>query len=123
MTGSAPRKRIWQTPPDVRLCPFEELAEAGARSFVVEVEGAFFHGFIVRRGGELHGYVDRCPHMGVPLARELDGYLTANKDLIACSWHGALFKVEDGLCVGGPCSGSHLTPWPVKLEDGWILTA
>ncbi len=68
-------------------------------------------------------YVDRCPHAGLPLAQKLDAYLTPTGDLIACSWHGALFDIDSGACVGGPCAGSALRPWPVVLADGWIRTA
>lgn len=82
-----------------------------------------FHGFVVRRGDTAYGYVDRCPHMGLPLAQQLDDYLSPAGDLIACSWHSALFRIEDGACVGGPCPGQRLTPWPVAVEDGRLVTA
>jgi nitrite reductase/ring-hydroxylating ferredoxin subunit len=61
--------------------------------------------------------------MSLPLAQKLDDYLTPDHSLISCSWHGALFNIEDGLCVGGPCSGQRLQPWPVRLESGFIVTA
>ena len=66
---------------------------------------------------------DRCPHMGLPLAQELDRYLTADGALILCSWHGALFRVDDGACVGGPCMGARLPSWPVAVIDGFITNA
>jgi nitrite reductase/ring-hydroxylating ferredoxin subunit len=31
---------------------------------------------VVRRGEAAFGYVDRCPHAGLPLAQVLDRYLT-----------------------------------------------
>ena len=40
--------------------------------------------------------------MGLPLAQELDAYLTPRGDRIACSWHGAIFAIEDGQCLGFP---------------------
>jgi nitrite reductase/ring-hydroxylating ferredoxin subunit len=39
-----------------------------------------------------------------------------------CSWHGALFEIDGGACVGGPCSGSRLRPWPVTVVAGAIVT-
>ncbi len=80
-----------------------------------------FHGFVVRRGDAAFGYVDRCPHMGLPLAQKLDDYVA--DDRIVCSWHGALFDPESGACLGGPCPGTRLTPWPVRVEAGTIVTA
>ncbi|MCK8500476.1 Rieske (2Fe-2S) protein [Myxococcus fulvus] len=116
------RQRVWTTPPDVTLCPVDSLPDPGARNFVLQIEEAFFHGFLVRKGGQVHGYVDRCPHAGLPLARVLDQYLTPDKQHLVCGWHGALFRPDDGKCVGGPCNGASLTPWPVKVEDGMVVT-
>lgn len=117
------RPRVWKTPPNVPLCAETDIADPGARSFVLQIGEAFFHGFVVRKDGAVRGYVDRCPHMGFPLAQELDRYLTADGERIICSFHGALFRPEDGFCVGGPCAGDRLSPWPVEVRGGVIRTA
>jgi len=116
-------ERLTATPDGVALGALDLVADGAARNFVVQMRAGRFHGFVVRRGGEVHGYVDRCPHLGLPLAQTLDAYLTPDGGRIACSWHGALFEVADGLCVGGPCAGQRLTPWPVTVVDGIIRTA
>lgn len=115
--------RVYATPPGVALGPLELIPDGGARGFVLEMRAGRFHGFVVRRGARVFGYADRCPHAGLPLAQKLDDYLTPGGDLIACSWHSALFDVETGACVGGPCSGSRLTPWPVEVREGRVTTA
>jgi len=116
-------ERLTATPAGVRLGPLDQIADGAARNFVLQMKAGRFHGFVVRRGDAVFGYVDRCPHMGLPLAQALDAYLTPDASLIACSWHSALFRIEDGACVGGPCSGAALTPWPVAVVDGGIVTA
>ena len=116
-------ERIFATPPGVQLGPLDAITDGKARNYVLQLRAGRFHGFVVRLGEQVHGYVDRCPHAGVPLARTLDDYLTPSGDLLACSWHGALFRIEDGLCVGGPCVGQRLTPWPVTVSDGQVVTA
>lgn len=120
---SSSRPRVYQTPAGVRLCALEEIADPGARNFVLQIGPAFFHGFVVRRGEAVRGYVDRCPHQGLPLAHKLDQYLTPDRTLIACAWHGALFRLEDGRCVGGPCLGESLKPWSVLVDQGFVRTA
>lgn len=115
--------RVFATPPGVALGALDQIADGDARNFVLQLRAGRFHGFVVRRGDAVFGYVDRCPHMGLPLAQTLDAYLTPARDLIACSWHSALFDVESGACVGGPCPGQALTPWPVTVRDGTIVTA
>lgn len=120
---SGGRTRVYETPAGVALCALDALGDPGARNVVLQVDDAFFHGFLVRKGEQVHGYVDRCPHQGLPLAQKLDGYLTPDRTLICCEWHGALFRIDDGLCVGGPCAGQRLTPWPVRVEGGVVRTA
>ncbi|HEX7781256.1 MAG TPA: Rieske (2Fe-2S) protein [Sphingobium sp.] len=115
--------RSTSTPPGVRLCPIDEIPDGRARNFVLQMRTGRFHGFAIRRGTHVTGYVDRCPHAGVPLAHRLDDYLTPDGQLIACHWHGALFEIDNGRCVGGPCSGQSLIAWPVIIRDGWIETA
>ncbi|MEO7505548.1 MAG: Rieske (2Fe-2S) protein [Sphingomicrobium sp.] len=115
--------RLNATPPGIRLGPLTLVADGKARNFVIELRAGRFHGFVVRRGDEVTGYVDRCPHMGLPLAQVLDDYLSADGALIACDWHGALFDITGGRCVGGPCVGSALTAWPVTRDGDTIVTA
>jgi nitrite reductase/ring-hydroxylating ferredoxin subunit len=115
--------RLYETPPGVTLGSLDLIPDGEARSFVLEVKTQRFHGFVVRRGDDVRGYVDRCPHAGLPLAQKLDAYLAPSGGLILCSWHGALFQIDDGVCVGGPCAGARLKSWPVKVNDGVIVTA
>ena len=117
------RKRVWKTPPGVTLCAEADIADPGSRAFVLQIGEAYFHGFVVRKDDQVAGWVDRCPHQGFPLAIELDRYLTRDGDLILCGWHGAVFKPLTGECVGGPCAGGRLTPWPVEASGGVIRTA
>jgi nitrite reductase/ring-hydroxylating ferredoxin subunit len=118
-----------RVPAGVRLGPLELIEDGRARNFVLDIsrtsgkEGTLFHGFIVRKGDTVFGYRDLCPHMSLPLAQKLDDYLSPDPSLISCSWHGALFNVTDGVCVGGPCKGQRLEPWPVRVADGFIVTA
>ncbi len=106
-----------------RLCELADIADPGAKGFIFRHGDYLFLGFVVRRGGAIAGFVDRCPHAGNPLAAFGDRYLTREGDLILCAAHGALFRPTDGLCIGGPCAGRALTPWPVRVEGDEILTA
>ena len=117
------RKRVWKTPPGVALCAEGDIADPGSRGFVLQIGEAFFHGFVVRKDGQVAGWVDRCPHAGFPIAMEIDRYLTPDGSLILCGWHGAVFEPLTGECRGGPCAGGRLTPWPVAASGGIVRTA
>ena len=84
---------------------------------------ALFMGFVVRKNGQIRGWIDRCPHAGLPLAFPPDRYFTREGDLLLCGSHGALFRPLDGLCVAGPCAGKRLLDWPVRVESGDVVTA
>ena len=119
----AVRPRVWTTPAGVALCAESDLDDPGARGFVLQIGDNWFHGFVVRKDGQVAGWVDRCPHAGNPIAIEPDRYLTRDGQLILCGWHGAAFEPLTGACVAGPCAGGRLTPWPVEVANGIVRTA
>ena len=110
-----------QPPPGARLCALADIADPGAKGFMFRAGEKLFLGFVVREDGQVRGYIDRCPHTGLPLAPLPDRYLTAERDLIICSSHGALFRLADGFCVGGPCAGRSLWPWAVRVEGEAVV--
>jgi nitrite reductase/ring-hydroxylating ferredoxin subunit len=86
------------------LCPAEHLSEAHSRGF--DIDGLKL--MAIRREGQVFVYQNRCPHRGVPLEWQPDEFLDASGSLIQCATHGALFLIESGECVAGPCSGKFL---------------
>ncbi len=102
------------------VCTLEDIPEPGAKGFRYQVGDAMFSGFVVRKEGQVFGYVDSCPHAGWPLP--IGGrYLTREHDRILCGGHGALFTIEDGMCVAGPCYGRRLLQWPVRIKGGEVV--
>lgn len=100
------------------LCQGTALADASSRGFDIDGQKLF----AVRRGGQVYVYLNRCPHRGVSLEWKPDQFLDPSNSLIQCATHGALFLIEDGECVAGPCAGQSLTAIPSR-EDAqgiWI---
>ena len=77
--------------------------------------------FAVKKDAEVFLYWNRCPHLGTPLEWEEDKFLDADGALIICSTHGALFEIESGHCLAGPCMGKHLQSMPFELENGMVM--
>jgi nitrite reductase/ring-hydroxylating ferredoxin subunit len=65
--------------------------------------------------------VNHCPHAGFPLNCQPDAFLAPQAPLILCAMHGALFEIETGICVSGPCAGLGLRTLPVRVERGYVL--
>ena len=77
--------------------------------------------FAVKKDDQLFLYWNRCPHLGTPLEWEEDRFLDADGELIQCSTHGALFRIDDGHCLVGPCQGKHLQAVPFVVENGLVM--
>jgi len=104
------------------ICRVEELGEGQARGFERrDSEGSAFGIFIVRYAGRFFAYLNRCPHRGTPLDLLPDHFLDGARQNVVCATHGAVFRIEDGVCTQGPCAGDALTPYVVEVRDGWLF--
>lgn len=76
----------------------------------------------IRQGHDVHVYHNICPHYGQSrLGWKKDAFLNGDKSRVICAAHGALFRIQDGLCETGPCMGDSLTSVRVRISDGKIL--
>jgi nitrite reductase/ring-hydroxylating ferredoxin subunit len=98
-----------------------ELPDPGAKGFTMGAGDWPLRGFVVRRGQRVHAYVNHCPHAGFPLNWRPDAFLAPQAPLILCSMHGALFEIDTGACVSGPCAGLGLRTLPVRVERGYVM--
>lgn len=102
--------------PEPTLCRLDELPDPGARGFTLGEDEIF----VVRRDAGVFAYKNHCPHNGVNLNWLPDQFLSLDETLIQCAMHGAQFRIEDGLCVWGPCNGRSLEAVPVEIVDGYV---
>ena len=106
--------------PEQVLCSLDELGDPASRGFSVRWGENRLEMFVVRRGDDVFGYRNNCPHTGAPLDWSPDDFLDADGTFIQCAMHGALFSVENGYCVLGPCAGQSLSRVPLTLRDGFV---
>jgi nitrite reductase/ring-hydroxylating ferredoxin subunit len=108
------------TSPLRTLCRLDDIPDGAARGFPGP-PGSFIGLFAIRRGERVFVYVNSCPHIGTSLNLLPDRFLSADAALIVCVTHGAEFRIEDGYCLRGPCSGDRLEAVPARIEDGAVL--
>jgi len=99
------------------LCALDDLDCPGSRGFALETPEGILELFVVRRGHGVYAYRNSCPHTGATLEWLPDRFLDADGDLIQCGLHGALFLIESGECVRGPCVGAFLEALEVRVES------
>jgi nitrite reductase/ring-hydroxylating ferredoxin subunit len=105
------------------LCHVAEIPDGAARGFEFGSGTAREALFVLRRGDRLFAYGNACPHQGTPLNFLPDRFLDRDGRFLLCTTHGARFRIEDGLCVTGPCLGKSLEPAVIEIENGEIWLA
>ena len=108
-----------------RLCHADDVEEGQARGFG-PLAGSRRKVILVRRNGRLHAFLDACPHYstGTPMAWKTDAYLNGERTHLTCHSHNALFDMETGECILGPCLGQSLTRIEIAVgEEGDVFVA
>lgn len=105
-----------------RLCGLDDIEEHGSAGFTAEVNGEMQRLMVIRFDGQVYVYINECPHIHSPLDFNPGQFLNYDKNMIMCATHGALFNIDDGVCVHGPCLGKHLKPVKCRVHDEsvWI---
>lgn len=102
------------------LCRADELEDPGSKGpFLVVFDGEETEIFLVRKNGNVYGYINVCPHRYMPLNWKDDSFLTFDKAKILCVVHAAIFEVEDGSCVTMHCMDG-LSPVALAVENGEV---
>lgn len=99
------------------LCDADELGHGESRGFEVGNVSLF----VVRQQARVYAYRNHCPHTGASLNWQNDNFLSFDGSLIQCALHGALFQIEDGICIWGPCVRQRLNELFVKIENGSVI--
>ncbi len=92
----------WREHPDAPaagtvLFALEDIPEGEGRERLFGAGRAALAVVVVRKDGQVHGYVNACPHQWV-----------------------AVFRYHDGFCEDGPCAGKSLEAVPVQVVDGVV---
>lgn len=103
------------------LCAFDDLAENSAKGFEVAWQGQQLQILVARRDGHVYAYRNLCPHRGTTLDWLPDQFMDADRQYLQCATHGALFRLEDGTCIAGPCVGKQLSPLAAEVREGMVV--
>ena len=102
-----------------KVFELSELEEGRSKSSYDDGEAVF----AVKKDGQVFIYRNQCPHLGSPLDWLEDQFLDGDGELIQCASHGALFTIDGGRCVAGPCLGQALSSVEFIERDEAIFIA
>jgi len=100
------------------VCDAAALVDGGKGvRFAVTAGGEDGTGFVVRYGGTVYGYLNRCAHVPIELDWAEGEFFESSGLYIMCATHGAVYVPESGFCAGGPCKGGRLRPIAVLERE------
>jgi len=105
---------------EIAVGALAELDDPGCREFEIGDGDWPFRGFVVRQGDDVYAYQNFCVHVGHPLNWMPDGFLTKDRKAIICASHGAMYEIDSGRCVAGPCVGKSLRQVDIAVREGMI---
>ena len=101
------------------LIPFNLPENANPVTVEADFDGENVSLMVIRLEGSLKAYRNVCPHQGRRLDYAPGKFLCRNGTLI-CAAHGAVFAMDSGRCLQGPCAGESLVSVPVDYVDGYL---
>ena len=105
---------------EIRIAAVEDISDGGALGTVVDLDDGPRRVILTRRGDQVSVFLNSCPHTGVRLDWKPGQFLDMDDVLLQCATHGALFALESGYCLAGPCAGQRLVRLVFKVRDGAI---
>ncbi|NIP17363.1 MAG: Rieske 2Fe-2S domain-containing protein [Xanthomonadales bacterium] len=101
------------------LCGLGEIGDG----LEVQVDGPDGPVFIAlfRLAGDVHAYLNACPHLGRSLSLAPDEFCVGDDGRLLCPHHGACFELATGKCVSGPCVGDSLKRLEVEIAGDRVL--
>lgn len=96
------------------LCKLEDIPDGHSKGMTLQEKSII----AVRQGNNIYLYENRCPHLGVPLEWQANQFLSPDRSMIQCNTHGALFSIDTGECISGPCLGEQLPAIQCHVSDG-----
>ena len=103
------------------LCSINEIKNISSKGFFIEIENIKLNLMAIHTDKGIFVYVNSCPHIGSPLDFTPGEFLDQKKQYILCSTHGALFRIDDGHCISGPCQGKYLKKIETTVNDNNVI--
>ncbi len=99
-----------------RLCHTKDIPPNTSKAFSVKTESSEIELFLIRQNKQIYAYRNHCPHTGAHLNWQEDQFFDYFNEFVQCAIHGALFAIDTGLCVRGPCVGTYLHPIKIQIN-------
>jgi nitrite reductase/ring-hydroxylating ferredoxin subunit len=100
-----------------KLISINDIPDPGSKGLKVDAGQSQINLFVVKKDGQISVFENSCPHTLGPLDWLPDQFLDTDNQYIMCANHGALFEINSGLCIYGPCKQQSLKALPFSIEN------
>lgn len=97
----------------IYLCKTTSIAPNKSAKFTIDDTALF----VINKEDNFYAYLNMCPHRSISLDWDNNKFLDPDNELIECATHGALFAIDSGLCVSGPCVGQNLSKVKLNIQQ------
>ena len=105
---------------EILIAALNELADPSSKGVSIVLNGTELNLFIVKKESQITVFENACPHTQGPLDWTPDQFLDTDNNYIMCANHGALFQIDNGYCVYGPCKAESLRALPFTIKNNNI---
>jgi nitrite reductase/ring-hydroxylating ferredoxin subunit len=99
----------------------KNFQEGSSKTFEFKVRGQRFKGFIVKKNNQYFAYQNLCQHLPITLDLNDNKFFTHDRQHLQCHMHGAIYEIDSGLCISGPCEGARLVALTVREEENEVV--
>lgn len=103
------------------VVPKKKFDNLTTRTFEVKIKGKIVKGFVAKKGDRYFAYLNLCKHLPVTLDLNDGNFFTFDKSNFQCHMHGAMYEIETGFCIAGPCQGTRLDALELKEEPTRLI--
>ena len=90
---------------------------SNSKTLVVQSKDLDHSVVLIKYEGEVKAYLNNCPHQDVPLNEAYKIDVNPFENTMKCSVHDAFFRIEDGVCIEGPCWNEALKELLVTVNE------
>lgn len=109
--------------PGSLLCRIDAVPDGACKEVRYGQGDSAFAVLLYRHGKQVRAYVNLCPHFSLPLNARDNEFLVYADGLIMCAHHSAVFRLDDGKCLGGLPPSERLEVVPIQLMGEQIFLA
>ncbi|HOP21434.1 MAG TPA: Rieske 2Fe-2S domain-containing protein [Gammaproteobacteria bacterium] len=105
----------------IELAKLKDIESGVLRECSIDTGQGQLSLILIEREEGFKAYTNSCPHQGRRLDFAENQFLMTENQELVCPAHGAVFELNKGYCLSGPCKGQSLRQIDIKVDEESIF--